>query len=184
MNDQTQMANPVLAEAEQKIESSLTPQNRVDYMKAVVAGLQAGMSGGADSILASLKDSKDPINDCAVGAINLSLILRKQSRNTMPLKCMIPASNTLMLKALDFAGHIGLIDLGTPEKTNTILSQATHIWADHLFKCFNITPEMLQTAMGKVQQMGGDDAAIAKMGASAGMQGGPQANAPAAQTQE
>jgi hypothetical protein len=46
--------NKILNDSEQKIEASLTPENRNNYMKIVVAGMKVAMQGGPNSILASL----------------------------------------------------------------------------------------------------------------------------------
>ena len=64
------LTNNVLEAAEQKIESNLVPNNRANYMKIVVAGMKIGLAKGPDSMLAKLHNSKDPVNDCAKGAVN------------------------------------------------------------------------------------------------------------------
>ena len=99
------LSNNILQAAEKKLESQLTPENHQDYLKVVVAGLKVALQKGPDSAMAALRNSKDPINDCAIGAINLCLLMRKQSRGTMPVKAMVPAAMTLMLHALDFVDN-------------------------------------------------------------------------------
>lgn len=142
------LQNRLLEAAEQKIESQITPANRQNYMKIVTAGMHLAMAKGPDSIIAGLKKSKNPINDCAVGAVNLCLIMRKQSRGTMPMSSMVLAASTLMLQALDFADKAGIVKVGTPE-----LVQCTHIFTNHLFKQLGITPQMIHTAAGKVHDI-------------------------------
>ncbi len=154
---------PILEQAEQKIESSLTPENRADYMKIVVAGMKAGMQGGPKSILASLSQSKDPITDCAVGAVHLCVLMRHQSRNTMPVKAMVPAATTLMLHALDFANRTGLVKVGTPE-----LVKATKILGNEVMRVAGIKPGMLQTAAAKVHGITQDPSAVAKLKQASG----------------
>lgn len=160
---QTSMSNPTLQAAEEKVESQLTPQNRGNYMKVVVAGMRAGMAGDDKSIIAGLKDSKDVLHDCAVGAINLTLILAKESRGTMPLQAMIPAAMTLMLKALDFAERMGLVKVGAEE-----LVQATRIFANTFCERAGVNGQMIKHAMGKVQEISNDPKAVGKMRIVAG----------------
>lgn len=161
------MQNRILEAVEQKIESSLTPQNKSDYMKIVVAGMKAGMEGGDKSILASLKNSKNPVSDCANGAINLCLMLSHQSRGTMPPMAMVPAAMTLMLKALDFADRSGIVKVGQPE-----LVQATHVFTDAMFSKFGIDKKMLQTAATKVHAITQDPQQLAKLHQIGGGGGG------------
>ena len=130
--------NKLLQVAELKIERNLTPQNRANYMKVVVAGMNVLLRGGPKSILAKLKGRQDPVSDCAIGAVNLVLILRKESKGVMPLKAMIPAGMTLMLKALDFANSLGQVKIGTAE-----LDRATHIFTNTLFGHFNFHVSMI-----------------------------------------
>lgn len=155
--------NKVLKAAEAKVEGQLTPKNRADYMRIVVAGMKIGLDKGPDSILASLQHSKDPVSDCAVGAINLCLMMHKQSRGTMPLKAMVPAAMSLMIHALDFADRANIVKVGTPE-----LIRATHVFTNHIFKMFHITGPMLQTAASKLHAMTQNPANVQKLHEAAG----------------
>lgn len=166
--------NQILEAAEQKIESQLTPPNRANYIKVVTAGMHLALAKGPDGILGSLRNSKNPISDCAVGAVNLCLLMRKQSRGTMPLKSMVPAAMTLMLQALDFADKSGIVKVGTAE-----LVQATHIFTNHLFKQFGITPKMLQTAAVNVHAITQDPAKMEAINRKAGIAKDPRAIASA-----
>lgn len=157
------LQNPVLAAAEEKIEGQMTPMTKADYEKIIVAGMKVALQGGPNSILAKLKDSKNPISDCANGAINLCLLLRKQSRGTMPVKSMVPAAMTLMLHALDFADHAGIAKIGAPE-----LAQAAKILGNAIFQRFKITPAMIHTAATKVHGITQDPAQLAKLKSAVG----------------
>ena len=123
--------NRVLQAAEEKVESNLLPANHTDYMRVVVAGMKVAMAKGPDSILASLHKSTDPVSDCAKGAVNLAFMLRKHSRNTMPMKALVPAAMTLMIHALDFVDKSGIAKIGTPE-----LVRATHVFTNMVFPQF------------------------------------------------
>lgn len=165
--------NKILLAAEMKIESQLEPSVRADYQKVVVAGLHAGLSGGPKSILASLKDSKDPIKDCAMGAINLAVLLMKQSRNTMPMKAMVPAAATLMFLALDSAERMGVIKI-----TNEVVAQATHYYTNHIFKVLNISPQMLHTAAGNLHKITSNPTNMEELRRRAGIVRDPRASLP------
>lgn len=167
------LQNRILEAAEQKIESGLTPENRANYMRIVVAGQKVGLDGGPNSILASLKDSKNPLQDCAMGAINLCLLMRKQSRGTMPLKAMVPAATTLMLQALDFADRAGILKVGNPE-----LVRATRILTNLIFQKFNISSQMLHTAASKVHAITQDPIQMEKINREAGVVKHPLASTP------
>lgn len=163
---------PVLKAAEDKIESQLLPEIRESYLKIVVAGMKAGLSGGPKSIIAGLKDSKDPLSDCAKGAIGLVTILKNQARGVMPIKAMIPAASTLMIKALSFADQMGVIKVGPDE-----LAKATQIFADMFLKKLGVTPQMLQHAMGKAKELTQDPVAMEMMKRKAGFSKHPEAGA-------
>lgn len=166
-------SNKVLAAAEQKIEGNLLPDVRANYMKAVVAGMKVALKNGEAGILASLKKSKDPLNDCAVGAVNLVLMLREQSRGTMPEKAMVPASMTLMLQALEFADKAGIIKVGAEE-----LNKATRIWANHIMKRSGVTPAMLARAGSKVEGIMNDPTSMEALARRAGTVKDPRASTP------
>lgn len=165
--------NGVLQAAEMKIESSLTPENKNNYLKIVNAGMAAALKGGPNGIMGSLAKSKSPIPDCVNGSINLCLLMRKQSRGTMPLKAMVPAAMTLLLHALDFADKAGIVKIGQPE-----LVQATKMFADAMFQRFGISKNMLHTAATKVHAMTQDPGQMEKIKRAAGTVKDPQASTP------
>ena len=167
------LTDGVLQQAEQKIEGNLTPQNRSNYMKVVVAGMKVGMANGPKSLLMSLRHSNDPINDCAKGAVNLTFLLRKQTRGTLPLQALVPAAMTLMLHALDFVDKSGIMKIGAPE-----LDQATHTFTNIMFRNLGITPQMLQQAHTKVMAVVKDPANLEKMKQKAGVVKSANASTP------
>lgn len=135
--------NPLLRQVEEKIEASVgTGRNREDYLRIVVAGMRAGITG-AKPMLANLKDRKDPVRDCAIGAVNLVGFLANISKGTMPKPLMVSAATTLMLQALDFADQAGIVKVGPEE-----LDRATHIFTNFIFPALGIRPEMLNRAAG------------------------------------
>lgn len=142
--------NPLLKQAEQKVEASVgTGQARADYLKVVNAGMQVGLSKGPDGILAQLDKSQDPVRDCALGAVNLVFhVLPKISRGTLPERAMVPAAATLMFQALAFVDHAGIQAIGKPE-----LDRAAHLFTNAAFQASGITMPMLDHAAGAVRRM-------------------------------
>ncbi len=132
--------NQILKAAEQKLEASLTPENRQDYLRIVVAGMKLAMDKGKDGLLASLRQKPDPVGAAALGAVNLVMLMRHQSRGTMPIKALPPAAMGLLLQALDFLDKSRAVPIGANE-----LARATHIFTNELFRKLRITPAMLQT---------------------------------------
>ncbi len=164
--------NSLLEATEEKIESNLLPDVRTDYLKIVVSGMHAGLAGGPKSILAKVKDSKDPIHDCAAGAVGLVLLLYKHTKGTMPIKAMVPAGMTLMLHALDFASKLGA-KIGNAE-----LDRATRIYANTMFKNLGITPQMLQKGHDNIAAAIKDPAYLELMQRKAGLLKAPNASTP------
>lgn len=164
---------PILQAAEEKIESQLLPETRESYMKIVVAGMKAGMANGPDSLIAKLRESKDPIADCAKGAIAVVLILKHQSKGIMPVKAMVPAASTLMLKALSFVEQMGLAKVGNEE-----LVRATHIFANMFLHKLGVTPDMMSHAVNKVHTLTQDPVAMEQMKRKAGFVKHPDASEP------
>ncbi len=165
--------NKFLKAAEDELERRLTPDTKPDYMKIVVAGMRVALDKGPQGILATLQHSRDPVQDAAVGAINLVMLLRKQSRGTMPPKAIPPAAMTLMLQALDFVDKMRIKRIGPPD-----LDRATHIFANHLFTLFHITPAMLQGLAVKVHGVTRDPTQMEMIARKAGVVKDPRASQP------
>jgi hypothetical protein len=165
--------NKILAAAEAKVEAGLAPDNRDDYMKIVVAGMRAGLAKAEAGILASLKNSRDPVADAAVGAINLVMLLRQQSRGTMPPKAIPPAAMTLMLKALDFVDRARIKKIGARD-----LDRATRIFANHMFNIWKITPAVLNSMAVKTHGLMKDPTAMELLARRAGVVKDPRVSTP------
>lgn len=172
----TAKPNPLLQQAEDKIAGQLTPDVRANYMKIVVAGMHAALAGGPNSIMATMRQSKDPVADAAKGAVALVLILRREAHGIMPLKAMVPAGTVLMLKGLGFAEQTGLLKVGEPE-----IVRATHIFTDTLFAKFGITKEGIANAATRIHALTQDPRAVQAMSIKAGVI--PHPGAPAAGAQ-
>lgn len=169
----TPLKNKLLQGTEQSIEASLTPVNRANYMKIVVAGLKIGLKDGLQGIMASLRDSQDPVNDCALGAVNLVQMLRLQSQGTMPDQAMAPAAMTLMLHALDFAEQAGILTVDME-----VLTRATRLYTNQIFKVRGITPQMLTKAAGAVREVADSPEKMEMVKRRAGVVRDPRASSP------
>lgn len=171
--DSLMSGNKLLKATEEKIESNLLPENRANYQKLVVAGLKVALANGQQSYMAQLKDSKDPLQDAAVGAVNLVFMLNKQARGTAPIQAMVPAAMTLLLHALDFIDRTGMMTIGQQE-----LGNATKKFADIVFRNMGITPQMLKKAGENVSNVAKDPAHLEAMKRKAGLVRAPGASVP------
>lgn len=167
------LKNKLLQGAEQSIERSLTPVNRANYMKIVVQGLQVGLKDGDKGIFSTLRDSADPVSDCALGAVNLVMLLRVQSQGTMPDQAMAPAAATLMLHALDFAEQAGLVAVDMEA-----LTRAMRLYTNQIFKARGITPQMLTKAAGAVRGVVDNPEQMELIKRRAGVVRDPRASSP------
>lgn len=169
----TPLKNKLLRALEQQLEATLTPENRPNYLKTVVNGLRVGLNNGPKGVLATLRDSQDPVKDCALGAVNLVQMLRIQSQGTMPVQAMAPAAMTLMLNALDFAEQAGLVKVDTPA-----IVRATNIFTNQIFAVLGITPKMLTQAAGAVHGIAEDPTKMEAIKRRAGVVRDPAASTP------
>lgn len=171
--------NNILSQAQQTLESKLTAPVKANYDKIVVAGMKVALNRGPDGILASLKNSQDPIRDCVLGAINIVGLLGMQSRGTMPIKAAVPACMSLIIHALDFADKAGIVKVGPQE-----LAQAGHLFGNLITKRFGISPDMIKTAAGNIEKVARDPVNMERMRRHAGFVKGPGASTPTELPQE
>lgn len=139
------MENTLLKRVEVEIERNMPENVREDYMKIVVSGMRYAMNKGPDSILATLKNSKDPLGDAVKGAINIVGLLRRASKGTMPLNAMIPAAMTLLLQALDFADKTSILKVGQAE-----VDKATQMFMETILPLLKVTPERMRAMLDQV----------------------------------
>lgn len=162
--------DPILKAAENKLESGLTPKMRNNYNRVVVAGLQVALKGGTNSIAAMIKDSKDVVKDSVIGAVNLTNILRKESRNTMPPEAMVYGSYTLMLHALDLAEKIDMIKVD-----NVVMTRASKLWTNYIMHMFGVSPHKLQSLGQQVHGVMSDPTTMEHLGRQSGVIKDPRA---------
>lgn len=172
------MAIPVLKDsilqaAEQKVESQLLPATKDAYMRIVVTGMQAAMAGGANSMVAKLRGSKDPMGDAARGAVSLVILMSHQAKGVMPPQAIPPAAATLMFQALDFLEKSSVIKI-----TEDNVAAAMHLQANFLLAKFKVTPQMLQAAAANVHKVMQDPTAMEKINRKSGVVKAPGTSVP------
>ena len=168
----SELSNPLLQQTEDQVEKGLTQDNYANYQKIVVAGMHLALANNG-KLLAPLAKAPDPIAAAAKGAIGLVLIMRKNAKGVMPIKAMVPAAMTLMLKTLDFIDRSKIAPVGQPE-----LVRATHVFTDFMFARMGITKAGLQNAAQRVNAIRQDPQAMAAINMKAGFTQHPMAAKP------
>jgi hypothetical protein len=164
------LSNPLLQEIEDRIEANLAPETRQAYNQIVVAGLHAALDKGPQGMIAPLLKSPDPIKGAATGAVGLVLILRKEAKGVMPIKAMVPAAMTLMVKALGLLDRAGIVKIGEPE-----IERATHLFTDFMFARMGITKASLANATRQVDGITRDPQKVAALNLKGGVTRHPMA---------
>lgn len=168
----SELRNPILQQIESQIEANLTPANRADYDKIVVAGGHLALANNG-AMMMQLTKAPDPIIGAAKGAVGLVMIMRRDAKGAMPMKAAVPAAMTLMLKALDFVDRSKIAKVGAPE-----LARATHAFTDFLFARMHITKQGLANVAQKVHGLTQDPSAMAQINLKAGVTRHPMAATP------
>lgn len=133
---------------EDAILAKLDPKMRRDVQRIVLAGMKVAIHGGPNGILRNLPTSKDPVRDCAIGAVNLAFMMVK-SQNPTPssdvLAATAYASYLLMFQALDVAAKMKKVEI-TPE----VITQATKVATDRVLANMGLTPAKMNMIVSKV----------------------------------
>lgn len=139
--------DPMLGEIVANLEGQLTPENKPNYEKLVVAGMKAVLHKGPGGILYALDRRPDVVITIVRGAINLVGVLKSISKNPPQPAAMVPAAFTLMMRGLDFAGRAKLIDI-TPE----VIGQAQRLFMNNIMTAFGVQPRQLGRMSEMVEQ--------------------------------
>lgn len=154
------ISNPLLAEAAKVIRESVPQNQKEAYGKITEAGRKAVFSKQSYSVLmGKLPESKDPINDIAVGCVGLLVALYQQSGETMPIDPMVMAGMTLCIEGLDFIEQTMDIKIGNAE-----LDRATELYLDTISPKVGITDEKLAELNDKVDGAMSEPGFIDKLG--------------------
>jgi hypothetical protein len=90
------------------IEWHLKPGTTNSYRRLLVGGMDALMHGGGhDSLVVALKGGDRSLEDCAVVALDLCFLLRKQDNYLTPSGIAVAAARALMLYALAYLETAG-----------------------------------------------------------------------------
>lgn len=165
--------NSILAQAEQAIESKLTPEIKFSYQKVVNAGMSLGLQNGPHGLLGRLAQSRDPVSDAAKGALGLVFIMRGEAKGVMPPQVIAPAAMTLMIKALAVLDRAGVLTV-----TNDELVRGARILTDELMARMGVTKPMLLHAATRVHQFTQDPTAMELINRKAGLVKHPDASEP------
>lgn len=165
-------SNKLLAQAEQMIESNLTPEVRPAYLNVVVAGLKVGLNNNGAGFIAAIDKSQDPVAACGTGAANLVLMLRKEAKGNIPDQAIVPASCALAVQALGFAERAGLIQTVGPAE----LGRAIKAAVDRVFVAIHLTMPKLVLLQREIQGIMQDPQKVDQMRQRAGTAKHPQAS--------
>lgn len=164
--------NDLLKANEDAIEARLDPAARRDYQRIVLAGMKSAMANNG-ALLRNLPQSKDPVKDCAIGAVNLTFLMIKTQNVPFTERLATAATMaayTLTLQALDMANKMGLVEI-TPE----VVAQATTIATDRIFQAMHLTPQMMAHAAAKVHAITQDPKAMEQIELKIGAKRDPRA---------
>lgn len=165
--------NKILDATQDQVEATLTPDIKDDYIKVVASGMKLALDKGGAGLMGRVKASKDPVAEVARGAVTIAIGLRMHSKNTMPLRAMVPGAMTLMLQGLDILDKSKRVPIGAEE-----LNRATAIFGTQLMKYAKVTPKMLNHAAGVVNGIIQDPDKMEKIKLKAGLVKDPRAPTP------
>jgi len=143
--------NSLIKQAEEQILQRLKTGVREPTLKLVAAGMKFAMRGGANSILAELRDSQNVLQDCVKGAIGLVGALRKAAKGEVPQTAMVPAAMILALQALDFAARMGKIKV-----TNEVLDEATQFFVEMILPAMGVSHDRMQQLTERAASVAND----------------------------
>lgn len=136
----TTLTNPLLQQAEAKVESTIKPNDKDAYQRIVIAGMKVAFDPSTHgSIVDGLQNSKDPIHDVAVGTVGLLILLSQQSKGKMPIPPMVSAGMTLLINGLDYLEKTKVLKVDAD-----MLGNATNIYITTLMPKVGITPQIMQ----------------------------------------
>lgn len=107
-----------------------------------------------DMSVEQLRGATDP-ESVGAAVAKLSVLLLNQSKNTIPMPALVPATQLLLVEALSF-----LEEAGTVQITPDFLAECTEATMSAFLQALGATPEMLQGMVAK--NGGGEPAAPAQ----------------------
>ncbi len=145
-----QTSNPMLAQAEQGIQSKVPAKLQDGLAKVIHAGLTIMYSPQlAQQRNAHMAASKDPAKDAGQGAARLVANLYQQSNKTMPIEIIVPAAMIFAFEYLDLVSKAGKAQI-TPD----LIARATQEAADAALPLIGVTKDKLAQMIAQSQKGG------------------------------
>lgn len=143
-------SNPMLAQAEQGIQSKVKPEMQANLQKVIQAGLTIMYSPQlTDKRNQMIANSKDPAQDAAQGSARLVSNLYQQSGKKMPTDLIVPAAMIFAFEWLDLVAKAGKIQI-TPD----VIANVTQDVGKAVLPMFGVTPDKLAALQGMAQKQG------------------------------
>lgn len=159
-----QASNPMLAKAEDGIQSKVSPANQANLAKVIHAGLTIMYSPKlTEQRNQMIATSQDPAKDAGQGAARLVSNLYQQSGQKMPQQLIVPAAMIFAFEWLDLVSKAGKVQI-TPD----LIAQTTQEAGNAVLPMFGVTPDKLNQMRAAAQQGGTQPPSQAPAAAPAG----------------
>lgn len=136
--------NPLLQQVENGVKAKLAPQFQNALQRIVLAGLTIMYSPQSHQVVVQqLSKPGNPLVNVAEGAAKLMAQLYKQSRGTIPMQVMIPASVILMCEGMDFLSKSSPQFMITPQTVARCAQDTT----EFMLKVLGINQNQLHTVV-------------------------------------
>lgn len=146
--------NPIIDKARQALLQKIDPRLRPVVDKVTASGKQVMYSEQTRSMaVQELKRGTDP-ESVAAAVSKLAAILFNQSKNTIPMNVLFPATMLLLFEALDFLEEAGSVQVDQQQ-----LAEYAQALGSAFLQMMGVTPEKLQSM---VAQGGAPDAGPAE----------------------
>lgn len=143
-----QASDPLLAKAEQQIQSSVKPDFQAALAKVVTAGLKILYAPEMrDGLNHRINSSHNPPADAGKGATRMMYTLYLQSKNTLAPEVLVPGALILAFEYLDL-----LVKTGREKITPQIIAQTTQETSDAMMAAMKMTPEKFHAMKASHQQ--------------------------------
>lgn len=136
--------NPVIDKARQALLEKVDQRLRPVVEKVVASGKQVMYSEETRQLaVQELKRGTDPESVVAAVA-KLAAVLFNQSKKTIPMNVLMPATMLLLFEALDFLEEAGAVQVDGPQ-----LAAYSQAMGSAFLQMLGVTPEKLQELVGK-----------------------------------
>jgi len=138
------MTNPVIEKARASILERVDPRLKQVVTKVVEAGKKVMYSQQTrDMAIQQMKQGSDP-ETVGAAVTKLAAILFNQSKQTIPMNVLLPATMLLLFEALEFLEEAGTLKVDAQQ-----LAGYTQATASGFLQMLGVTPEKLQGMIGQ-----------------------------------